>query len=309
MNARAWKTMLLPLVIAAAAAPVAAGLAKERPPPSAEARAVQDPPATHNMMLVGETTAFASHLPMFIGLDSTGRQYRPPHRYQVILEVTFSKDGRDVTQLYLNDRKSHPGEKMYTINPDPFVLPTLFAGDAQPRANRFTATVFRGHFERGGREIPGLRGVVVNVRRVIHGGMFDPAIHHPQRLTYILFGRGSELFLAHSITHPPDFDQILSVRVDGHAFTDDELARGVAVAFPNLADMPLQRIRQGQSATGEFHVTGAHQFLNLRIRAGTEFYFEEGELRIPVLFPCPTAEEIRSGFGGSPALPRCTPTP
>jgi hypothetical protein len=71
----------------------------------------------------------------------------------------------------------------------------------------------------------------------------------------------------------------------------------VEVAFPNVADTPLQRIRPGGSATGEFHVSGAHQVLNLPVRAGTEFYFEEGELRMPASFTT-TAEEARSGFRG-----------
>jgi hypothetical protein len=297
MNARALKALLLPAVIAAAAAPAAAGLARERPPPSIAPEPARDTPATHNMMLVGENTAFLSHLPMFVGLNRARTAYATPHRYQVLLEVTFSKDGRDVTQLYRDDRKRHPGEKMYTINPNEFVLPSLFAAGTEPHADRFTASVFRGHFERGGVRVPGLEGVLVNVRRVVHAGTFDPAVQHPQRLTYILFGKGNELFLAHSITHPPDFDQILSVRVDGHAFTDDELAQGVEVVFPNLADTPLQRVRQGQSATGAFHVSGAHQVLTLPIRAGTEFYFEEGELRMPQTF-VDTPEEIRSGFRG-----------
>jgi hypothetical protein len=303
MNSRAWKVLLLPVVIAAAAAPAAGGLARERPPPSVEPDPFKDFPATHNMMLVGENTAFLSHLPMFVALDSPRTAYATPHRYQVILEVTFTRAGRDVTQRYLDDRKRHPREKMYTIHPnEEFILPGVFAPGAQQRVDHFRATVFRGHFERRGDPIPGLEGVVVNVRSVVHAAMFDPAVQHPERLTYILFGRGAELFLAHSITRPPDFDQILSVRVDGHAFTDGELARGVEVTFSNLADTPLQRIKQGQSATGEFHVAGAHQVLNLPIRAGTEFYFEEGELQMPHTFD-DTNEEIRAGFTSPPARP------
>lgn len=292
MNARTWKVLLSAALVVAAWAPAAAALARDRPAAHA---APPDEPAMHNMMLVGENTAFVSHLPMFQALDRAGTAYATPHRYQVILEVAFSKDGRDVTQRYLDDRKRNPGERMYTISPADFVLPTLFAEGTQPRADRFTATVFRGHFERGGVPIPGLDGVTVSVKRVIRGAMFDPAVPHPRRLTYLLFGKGGELFLAHSITHPPDFDQILSVRVEGHAFTDDELAGGVEVAFPNLADAPGRRIRQGASATGVFRAAGAQQALNLTVRAGTELYFEEGELRMPATFNT-TAEERRSRF-------------
>jgi hypothetical protein len=296
MNAPAWKGLLLSLAIVVAAAPAAAAIGRERPPPHAPPGVAREAAATHNMLLVGEHTAYLSHLPMFEALDSTGAGYATPHRFQVILEVTFSKDGQDVTQRYLDDRKTHPGVKMYTLNPARFVLPDLFPRDARPGMSHFAAVkVFRGHLERGGQPIPGLDGVEVNVRRVVRATTFAPAVRHPQRLTYVLFGKGSELFLAHSITHPPDFDQVLSVRVDGHAFTDDELARGVEVTFPNLADTPRQRIRQGQSATGEIHVTGAHPVLTLPVRAGSELYFEEGELRMPATFDN-TPEETRAGF-------------
>ncbi|HEX8245482.1 MAG TPA: hypothetical protein VF541_18365 [Longimicrobium sp.] len=293
MSTRAWKALLLPAVFAAAAAPAAAGLTSGRTPPATAA--ARDDPDTHNMMLVGESTAFISHLPMFEGIDSSTMQYTAPHRYQVILEVTFSKNGRDVTQLYLDDRRRHPGVKMYTLNPREFVLPDLFP-PAGPGLSRFTATeVVRGHLERGGTHIPALDGAVVNVRRVVHARMFDPAVQRPQRLTYILFGKGNELFLAHSITRPPDFDQIVAVRVDGHAFTNAELARGVEVAVPGRADTPLQRIKQGESATAEVRVPGTPQPLSLAIHAGTEFYFEEGELQIPFTMTA-TPEETRSGF-------------
>src|SRR3982750_2055030 len=85
MNARALKALLLPVVIAAAAAPAAAGPPPGGPPPA------PPPPATHNMMLVGENTAFLSPLPMFVGLNRARTAYATPHRYQVLLEVTFSK--------------------------------------------------------------------------------------------------------------------------------------------------------------------------------------------------------------------------
>jgi hypothetical protein len=298
MSARARKALLLPLAVAAAGISAAGGVARERPPPSVAADPAPDTPATHNMMLVGEHTAFLSNLPMFDALNTARTAYDTPHRYQVIMEVTFTRNGQDVTQLYLDDRKQHPHEKMYTLSPARFILPSLARTDPSLSLTHFTAReVVRGHLERGGTPIPALDGVVVNVRRVIRLVRFAPAVRHPQKLTYILFGKGGELFLAHSITHPPDFDQIVAVQVDGHAFTDEELARGVEVAFPGRPDTPVQRIKGGESATGEFRAAGAHQALPLRVRAGTELYFEEGELRMPATFT-DTDEEARSGFKG-----------
>ena len=43
---------------------------------------------------------------------------------------------------------------MYTLSPKDFILSRLFTPDARrPMLNTFTATVFRGHLERGGQQI------------------------------------------------------------------------------------------------------------------------------------------------------------
>jgi hypothetical protein len=54
-------------------------------------------------------------------------------------------------------------------------------------------------------------------------------------------------------------------------------------------------LKPKQPASGQFHVTGAHQFLDLRIQPAVEYYFEEGELGMPATFSR-TAEERRAGF-------------
>jgi hypothetical protein len=74
---------------------------------------------THNMLVVGEKTVFLSHLPMFHG----------NHGFQVILEVAFSNSGGDPQAIYAKDRQNHPETKMYTLNPEEFVLQDLFTPD------------------------------------------------------------------------------------------------------------------------------------------------------------------------------------
>src|SRR3954452_2008544 len=66
-----------------------------------------DPRGTHNMLVVGENTVFLSHLPMFDNLNDKQTDYTSLHRYQVMLEATFSKNGKDVTELYTRDRKNN----------------------------------------------------------------------------------------------------------------------------------------------------------------------------------------------------------
>jgi hypothetical protein len=113
-----------------------------------------------------------------------------------------------------------------------------------------------------------LTDVTVRVTDVIYAKKLDqPATLDD--LSYILFGRGDELFLAHLLSRPPDFDQIASVRVMGLP-DEDEPARRIDVVVPGRANTVQQRIRNGQAATARGHVTGAHQFLDLKIGAVRE---------------------------------------
>lgn len=246
----------------------------------------EKPEPPHNMVVVGEKTAFLSHLPMFM----------TPHNFQVILEATFADKGKDVLALYTKDRQSHPHEKIYTLEPiDRFKLPTLFTPPAKPTRATFKGKVYRGHLERGGELIKGLTNIDVNVKRVVYARQLTPELTKPDVLTYILFGQGDELFMAHRIATAPDFDQIISVKID-NAPTDEELERGVEVVFLNRENSVPQRLKEKEKATGRGHVTGAHQFLELQIQVNVEFYFEEGELLEEDTLD-PTEEEIKAGFG------------
>jgi hypothetical protein len=262
----------------------------------APARTPADAAHTHNMLVVGGKAAYLSHLPMFEKLNRRGTDYLTPHRYQVILEAGFASGANDLQGVYTTDRANNPDVKIYTLNPEDFVLPRLAAGSAPVPLTSFKGTVFRGHLEKGGSPVEGLRDVTVNVKRVVHFRKFNPRDAKPARLEYLLFGKPDELFLAHFISKPPDFDQVLSVKIGGRSFTDEELGRGLRVQIPDRANTALKRLKEGQQAPGAI-LTGGTQTppAGLQIQAGTEFYFEEGELRIPATFNS-TAEEKSSGF-------------
>ena len=251
---------------------------------------------THNMLVVGEKSAYLSHLPMFQKLDPSGVDYMSPHRYQVILEVGFVDGPNDLQGVYAADRANNPGVKIYTLNPEKFVLPELAAGFAATPLTSFKGTVFRGHLEKGGTPVEDLEGVSIHVKRVIHFRKFNPRDGKPAHLEYLLFGKPDELFLAHFISKPPDFDQVLSVKLAGRNFTDEELSRSLRVEIPGRANTALKRLKEGQQVSGAIlDRRAARTPTGLRVQVGTEFYFEEGELRIPATFDA-TAEEKSSGF-------------
>jgi hypothetical protein len=224
---------------------------------------------------------------MFVGLNDDKTDFRTPHRYQVILEAAFTEGNRNLTDVYIADRKKNPAVKMYTFNPVDFVLPDLDpTGNSPLRRFRGNALV-RGHLERGGTafvgdfESPPNGGVFdVNVVNVVHFHKFVPGAAKPTQLQYILFGKGPETFLAHFITAPPDFDQIMSVRLTGQQFTDAELSRGITVTFPGRTNTPRARLKEKMRASGTFLIAGANP-RPLQVEVLREFYFEAGELSVP----------------------------
>jgi hypothetical protein len=101
--------------------------------------------------------------------------------------------------------------------------------------------------------------------------------------------------MAHFIAGPPDFDQIISVKLTGQQFTDEQLAGGVMVNFPGRPNTAKTRLKEKQKASGAFQLAGSTKSKPLQVEAIKEFYFEEGELRTRATFN-PTAEEKNSGF-------------
>jgi hypothetical protein len=259
---------------------------------SADVEAAEDAPNTHNMLVFGEQAVFLSHLPMFDALNKTKTDFRSPHRYQVILEAAFTKEGKDLRDLYVKDRQAHPTTRIYTLNPDTFVLSRLFTPAKTPKLRSFTATVFRGHLEQGGVPVPGLEQIVVEVVRVIHGRKFDPRVKNPGTLEYLLVGKGPERFLAHAIFAPPNFDQVLSVRSTGGELTDADPSEDVRVSVPNRKNVAAERLREGQKVQAMLRVGPAKGKTPsaIQLEAGPQLYFEEGELRVPPTFD-PTPEE------------------
>jgi hypothetical protein len=242
----------------------------------------------HNQMIVGAQTIYLSHLPMFM-FDPQDH----PHNFQVILEVTLS--GPDNPQAtYVNDRTNNPNERMYTMQPDAFEM--IEFDPQQPKRHSLTGSIFRGHLERGGEPI--IDSVIVEVVNTVYFHEFDPQAEPLAQLEYLLFGKRPELFLAHVITRPPDFDQLLAVTIVDQVpsnLADDELSRGVRVSIPARANTAHTRIKAGERVMGQVQLSSGEAELSLEFEAGTEFYFEEGELHLPMTMD-QTPEEREAGF-------------
>lgn len=145
------------------------------------------------MMLMGSEIIYASHLPMF----------HSPHDYQIISVLELSKDDQ---AKYILDKKNHPEELIYTIEPETFVLPEMIN-----HTKTFKANIYRGHFERGGEKF--LENIMVKISKVIYYKQFDKKSIKPKNLQYLLFGNAKEQFLVHRISARPDFDENIAIQI------------------------------------------------------------------------------------------------
>jgi plastocyanin len=239
----------------------------------------------HGQIILGAGPVYLSHLPMFM-FDTPDSH---PHHFQVILEVTFDADAQSD---YLADRQANTAPLLYTLHPtDKYRMLDLIASDpGQPALRSLSGNIVRGHFERGDDQPFGIEmanvhsNATVDVVRVVYAHEFE---FHPAplaQLEYVLFGQGESLYLAHRITQPPDFDQILPVRIEGHVFTDDELQGGIVISVPDRANTILERLKGGEQVVGIARRTGMGGTIadDLQIVADPELFFEEGELRFPL---------------------------
>jgi hypothetical protein len=220
-------------------------------------------------LVVGDQTVFLSHFGLF----------HSPHNFQVILEATFARSGGDPGADYFNDRK-HTGTKIYTLEPEPFVLPRLAA--AEPLRS-FKTSIYRGNYEAMSQRAKDAarigQDVDVTVTKVIHFRKFEPAGAKSSQMEYILFGKGGELFLAHLITRPPDFDQILSVKAPDQKFTDEDLSKGPVLALPGKANSVSNRIQGTGAVTGQIKRSGAATPSTVKLQPGTEFRLEQDDFK------------------------------
>jgi hypothetical protein len=211
---------------------------------------------------------YVSHLPMF----------RSPHDFQVILRVSGEAAGT------YGDFVAHFGSApIYTFEPEPFSIDGLDPAGGGPTRTSFRGTLFRGHFERGGSKIA--EGVAFEVERVVHYRRFRPGAGGATRgqLRYLCFGERDAAFLAHLITAPPDFDQILNVEVGALAgVSDEDLRGGVVIGVPDRPNDIDAKLREGEAFSGQVQAEPAGVPASLECVVTGEYYLETGDLAASV---------------------------
>lgn len=156
------------------------------------ANANADMPSTHGMLIFGDKATYASHLPMF----------HSPHDYQVVMKISMA-DFTRVPAMQAFENAKAAGESMFTIQPEVMDLTKVMSGEIKS----FKASLYKGHFERGG-ELLG--GVKVTVEKFIVKTKLNPAA--PEQNQFLEFGEADDQkYSVHIINGKPSFDQVKKV--------------------------------------------------------------------------------------------------
>jgi hypothetical protein len=222
-----------------------------------------DGPAVHRWVVFGAERIYLSHLSMFSMHE---------HAMQVIVEAEFVERNASPSTAYRDDRRHHPAQRLYTLDPAVFVLPEILpTGSEPPARTTLRADLYRDHVEKDNpaKELIA-EGIDVHILRVVHAHRYEP---HPQPLSdleYVLFGDVAEPYLAHFVTRPPDFDQILRVMVDGE-LSAKLLAAGSRLTIPGRANTLVGRLEEGEATVPAILHSGGSD-IAVGIQPEVEFY-------------------------------------
>ncbi len=223
----------------------------------------------HGMLILGGGHAddllglpvYASHLPMFMA----------PHDFQVTVRVTGKPADKYSAVV------GHGSQDIYTFKPKRFSIDELAPVGGGLARKSFSGTLFSGHFERGGSE---LGTGSLQVKQVVYFTRFTNTGNAGRgALRYLCFGERNAAFLAHLITAPPDFDQLLAVELSSlSGVSDKELRAGVIVAVPGRADDVKARLQEGETFSGQVQAQKTGTSGSIELTVAREYYLETGDL-------------------------------
>lgn len=151
--------------------------------------------AVHGMVIFGTDTLFVSHIPM----------YMSPHDYQSIMQVKLSHPTSDALAVYQKALGTSGKQTLFTVRPKPFVLPNLLNG----KISSFTADLYKGNFEQGGKVV--LSNVTVTVEENLYTTQLSKSTAAAEALTYIPVETADSSYLVHQISAPNNFDHIVQI--------------------------------------------------------------------------------------------------
>ncbi|MDX1332141.1 MAG: hypothetical protein R3252_03855 [Robiginitalea sp.] len=189
----------------------------------------------HAFCLVGEETLFLCHQIM---------THMEPHSYEFILEIEIDKD---IKKKLLEDRKKN-GHTHYFGNREghEFTLPSIASGNRKSfKANVWTTVPesdppdvlpsppWGGLWGKPAIE-PWISEVEVKIKRVVHYRHLNRNENSRRFEAYVLFGRGKEAHILHSVLWQPEYDHVASLKKAPKWLDEEQLISSVMISFPKL---------------------------------------------------------------------------
>jgi hypothetical protein len=186
----------------------------------------------HGMALFGGPDGlYASHLPMF----------HAPHDTQVLFRFHLADKSADKTL-----RAKLAGQpELWTLEPELFELLRLDPHAAVP-LHQFKATLYQGHFERGGEKQ--LLDQTIIVDQILYFHRLDDIPQQAETAGhYRVIGSEKGAFLVKEIDRRPDFDMIASLALPKTLKNLPKIvdAPGTALTAPQLDAILAERLGPG----------------------------------------------------------------
>ena len=153
-----------------------------------------DHPSVHGMVAfggsgaLGDSKVLLSHMPMF----------HSPHDYQVVMSASLDEVGQ---ASFASARSAANPDALVTVVPEPFALDEFIA-----HPHSFKASLYAGHFERGGVVIAS--DVKVTVESIIFAKKIAVGVKAPPEFSFKESANGF-CYSMHVINEVPSFDQIV----------------------------------------------------------------------------------------------------
>jgi hypothetical protein len=226
----------------------------------------QAPEFHHRFLILGRKKLFFYHLALYN--PNSG------HNYQAVIELDIQDQGQ-LRATYLADLEQHLDQRVfYSLScPVHFELPELKAGKTFPVILERVVVNAEGD-KREFQQIP-IEGstatVNVHCRGEAAGQVFSfrklSDIPYPDKLTYLAFGAGDEIHIAHYLARPKNFDEAVTIHTSSPI--DPALLHSVPTLIIDTIDDPHGPINPSPLVTG-------HEYVGLLDGNGDKLSFKVG---------------------------------
>ncbi len=197
---------------------------------------IKNVPERHAFCLVGEKTLFLCHQIM---------THMEPHCYEFILEVSIPES---LKKKILKYRKK-TGKTIYFGNQEggEFTLPSIVSGNrkeftadlwthvpnsAPPNPKKLPMPPWGGLWDKPVID-PWISDVPVDILRIVHFRHLNRNESSRRFEEYILFGRGKEAHILHSVIWQPEYDHVASLKSAPDWIDEEQLISSVVISFPD----------------------------------------------------------------------------